>query len=99
MVHPWTAAALLRVVADLSGVPIGLGALERAARALADQIDEFLAQRPSLREQIDALRQEEQEDVAGQPPPPAGELPSSDLILRDLEEFLRGLRGEDAEGG
>jgi proteasome assembly chaperone (PAC2) family protein len=50
MVHPWTAAALLRVVGDLAGVPMGVGALERAGLQLAEQIDDFLAQRPSLRE-------------------------------------------------
>jgi proteasome assembly chaperone (PAC2) family protein len=102
MVHPWTAAALLRVVVDLSGVPMPLAALDRAGAALADQIDEFLAQRPSLRERIDALREDEPEDVpnlsprASPEPEAGGELPSSEAVLRDLEDFLRGLRGEES---
>lgn len=97
MVHPWTAAALLRVVSDLAGVPMSLTALERGAVALADQIDEFLEQRPSLRERIDALRDVQSEDVPRLPASePTQELPSSEAVLRDLEEFLRGLRGEDA---
>lgn len=104
MVHPWAAAAMLRVVADLSGVPIELGPLERAGRELAEQIDEFLAQRPSLRERIEALRTEEPADPAlpppseRQPPSAEGELPNPELLVRDLEDFLRGLRGEDAGG-
>jgi hypothetical protein len=96
---------LLRVVSDLTSVPFDLVPLDRAAAALADQIDEFLAQRPSLRERIDALREEELKDAASlsasepleqAPSEPAGELPSSEAVLRDLEEFLRGLRGEDS---
>jgi proteasome assembly chaperone (PAC2) family protein len=110
MVHPWTAAAMLRVVDELTGVPLPLGALERAGAALADQIDEFLAKRPSLRERIEALRADEPEsesesesektpDVSAREtrePEPGGELPSSEAVLRDLEEFLRGLRGEES---
>jgi proteasome assembly chaperone (PAC2) family protein len=111
MAHPWTAAALLRVVADLSGVPFDLAALDQAAVALGDQIDEFLAQRPSLRARIDALRQDEP-DVPPQWSPPSsssppgrpgsaeseGSLPSPEGLVRDLEEFLRQLRGGGEPG-
>jgi proteasome assembly chaperone (PAC2) family protein len=103
VVHAWTAAALLRMVADLGGMPLPLEALDQAGRGLADQIDEFLAQRPQLREQIEALRTGEPEPHVPieppPPPPPGGELPSADAVLRDLEDFLKGLRGGDAGGG
>jgi proteasome assembly chaperone (PAC2) family protein len=108
MAHPWTAAALLRVVAELSGVPIDLEALDSAAAALAEQIDDFLMQRPSLRARIDALRQDEPPERPPQPPSesrsnePGGGLPSPEGLVRDLEEFLRQLRGggdPGTEGG
>ncbi|MBV9172449.1 MAG: PAC2 family protein [Chloroflexi bacterium] len=97
MVHPWTAAAMLRVVDALTGVSLPLGALERGGAELADQIDEFLSQRPSLKERIDALREDEEpEDIPSvrEEAEPGGELPSSEAVLRDLEDFLRGLRGD-----
>jgi proteasome assembly chaperone (PAC2) family protein len=99
LVHPWTAAALLRIAGDLAGLRLPIEPLDRAARALMTQIDEFLAERPTLRERIDALEhdQGETESETRQAPEPGGELPSGEALVRDLEDFLRGLRGD--EGG
>jgi proteasome assembly chaperone (PAC2) family protein len=96
VMHPWTAAALLRAVGDLAGVGLPLESLDDAARALADQIDRFLAERPSLREEIEGLGDPDLEESA-QPEPapdpePNRELPTPQAFLQDMEEYLRSLR-------
>jgi hypothetical protein len=98
VMHPWTVAALLRTVADLSGLVLPLDTLDEAGRALEEQIDQFLAERPSLREEIEALGDPDlattpaPEPPAPRPPDEQVELPSAQAVLEDLEEFLRGLR-------
>jgi proteasome assembly chaperone (PAC2) family protein len=100
VMHPWTAAALLRAVGDLAGVPLPLKALDEAGRALADQIDRFLADRPSLREEIEGLGdpdiEESTQPEASSEPEPTRELPTPQAFLQDMEDFLRSLRrGQD----
>ncbi|HYY90193.1 MAG TPA: PAC2 family protein [Chloroflexota bacterium] len=97
VMHPWTVVALLRAVADLSGLVLPLDTLDEAGRALEAQIDQFLAERPTLRQEIEALGDPDLGSTTGSEPPtreadePA-ELPSPQAVLEDLEEFLRGLR-------
>jgi proteasome assembly chaperone (PAC2) family protein len=97
VMHPWTAAALLRVVGDLAGVRLPLESLDAAGRALADQIDRFLAERPSLREEIEGLGDPDIEETTSPEPEPetTRELPSPQAFLQDMEEFLKTLRKDD----
>jgi proteasome assembly chaperone (PAC2) family protein len=101
VMHPWTAAALLRAAGDLAGVPLPLQSLDDAARALGEQIDRFLAERPSLREEIEGLgdpdlEETTQAEAAQEPEPATGELPTPEAFLQDMEDFLRSLRrGQD----
>jgi proteasome assembly chaperone (PAC2) family protein len=112
VMHPWTAAALLRTIGDLSGVRLPLESLDQAGRALAEQIDRFLAERPQLREEIEGLGDPDVEEAAApasetpdQPEPSAQpeeprELPSPQAFLQDLEAYLKSLReGQDSNGG
>ena len=110
VMHPWTAAALLRTVGDLSGVRLPVEPLEQAGRALAEQIDQFLAERPQLREEIEGLgdpdlgEPEAEQESTGERTPaaedqPPAELPSPEAVLQDLEQFLKSLReGGEANG-
>jgi proteasome assembly chaperone (PAC2) family protein len=100
VMHPWTAAALLRAVGDLAAVELPLQSLDDAGRALADQIDRFLAERPTLREEIEGLGDPDLEESTAQPEPapdpePTRELPTPQAFLQDMEDYLRSLRPHD----
>lgn len=97
VMHPWTAAALLRAVGDLAGVDLPLQSLDDAGRALADQIDRFLAERPTLREEIEGLGDPDLEESTTQSEPtpdpePGGELPTPEAFREAMEAYLRSLR-------
>jgi proteasome assembly chaperone (PAC2) family protein len=94
VMHAWTAAALLDAVADLTGVSLPVEPLDEAGRAVAHQIDEFLAARPALREEIEGLGDPDFGEVEAEPEP-AGELPSAEAVISELEDFLKGLRKSD----
>ncbi len=95
--NPKVSAALLGAVERLLQVDLGRTELDIAARDLERRIDEALRERPDLRAFVERLR-------AGQPgtspapaePPseaaPSEDLPSADVVLKDLEEYLRRLR-------
>jgi proteasome assembly chaperone (PAC2) family protein len=100
MTNPKVSAALLRTVERLLRVDLRLGELEVTARDLVVKIDEALSQRPDLREFVDKLRAAEEEQAraaeAAAPAEEPEELPSADLVLKDLEQYLRQLQqGEE----
>jgi proteasome assembly chaperone (PAC2) family protein len=100
MPNPRASAALLRVTGEIAGVSFPLTDLDAEALVVAERIDQFLAERPELKEAVDRLPYSNEE------PPPAGrqepsssepptELPCSAAVLQDLEDFLRNLRREN----
>jgi proteasome assembly chaperone (PAC2) family protein len=107
--NPRVSAALLRAVAQLTGLPLPLGELERAGRNLVRQVDRLLADQPELREQVDRMLSlmsaaepapaEPEEPASAEPaapaPDPTVELPSPQAVVRELEEFLKQLRERD----
>jgi proteasome assembly chaperone (PAC2) family protein len=99
--NPHTSAALLRIVADISRVPLPLAQLERDSRALMDQVDQSIDSQPELREALERLADEAELEAAEAEPPtpsePPPELPSSAAVLRDLEDFLRTLREKNED--
>jgi hypothetical protein len=89
-------------------VPLQLGDLDRAGRALARQVDRLLQDQPQLREQVERmlslmnvaepLIQPEEESGPSsldEPPGPNVELPSPQAVVSELEEFLKQLRRQD----
>jgi proteasome assembly chaperone (PAC2) family protein len=97
--NPRTSLALLRAVADLCGVRLPLGDLEQAADLFNDQVDQFLANQPELRAEIDRLAPAAEEDPEPQASEsaPTGELPGSAEVVRELEDFLKQLRGTEGD--
>jgi len=98
MPNPRASAALLRVTGEIGGVEFPLSDLEAEALVVSERIDQFLAERPELKEAVDRL------PYTAEPPPapsaqsasePQAELPSSAAVLQDLEDFLRNLRREN----
>jgi hypothetical protein len=90
---------LLRVAGEVGGVPFPLMDLEAESRVVAERVDQFLAERPELRDAVDRLPYTAEQpsagpSVANDPPP---ELPSSAAVLQDLEDFLKSLRKENGD--
>jgi proteasome assembly chaperone (PAC2) family protein len=110
--NPRISHALLQTFSAITGVPLQLGDLDRAGRALLRQVDRLLNDQPQLREQVERMLslmnvgelgtqpEEEPELPEGQeaePSPPNIELPSPQAVVDELEEFLKQLRRQDPE--
>jgi proteasome assembly chaperone (PAC2) family protein len=98
MPNPRASAALLRMAAEIGGFKLPLADLDTDSRAVAERVDQFLAERPELREAVERLPYTDEPPPSrgsresGEPPP---ELPSSAAVLQDLEDFLKSLRREN----
>jgi proteasome assembly chaperone (PAC2) family protein len=99
MPNPRASAALLRMAGEIGSVKFPLNDLDAEGLVVAERVDQFLAERPELREAVDRLPYTVEPTVS--PPPPASEppaeLPSSAAVLEDLEEFLKSLRRENGD--
>jgi proteasome assembly chaperone (PAC2) family protein len=98
MPNPRASAALLRVAGEIGEIGFPLLDLEAESKVVAERVDQFLAERPELREAVERL------PYAAEPQPaveaidePPGELPSSAAVLQDLEDFLKSLRKENGD--
>jgi proteasome assembly chaperone (PAC2) family protein len=97
MPNPRASAALLRMAGDIGAVHFPLSDLDAESLVVAERIDQFLAERPELKEAVDRL------PYTAEPPPPGAqesgelpaELPSSAAVLQDLEDYLKSLRREN----
>jgi proteasome assembly chaperone (PAC2) family protein len=105
--NPRVSHALLRLFSALSGIPLPLSELDRAGRALTRQVDRLLVDQPQLREQVErmlSLMNVAEPAPSGDEPEPTDEpegesnveLPSPQAVVSELEEFLKGLRQQDA---
>ena len=100
MPNPRASAALLRTAGEIGSVQFPLTDLEAEALVVAERIDQFLAERPELKEAVDRLPFNAEPPVSPSgashdPGEPPTELPSSAAVLQDLEDFLRNLRREN----
>jgi proteasome assembly chaperone (PAC2) family protein len=84
---------LLTKLQALVDLPLDLDELQGASRALEARVDEALASNDELQRYVERLDQGLED---GEPPDEAaiadegaGEIPSSEVVLRELEEFLR----------
>ncbi len=101
MPNPRASAALLRMAGEIGGIRFPLRDLDAESLVVAERIDQFLSERPELREAVDRLPYTAETPASAgheQQEPPA-ELPSSAAVLQDLEDFLRNLRREDGGAG
>src|SRR5215211_2420320 len=94
---------VLDKLSTLVGLSIDLDELKGASRALEARVDEALAGNEELQSYVSRLDQglvdeeppDEEAELADDEPP--GEIPSSDVVLRELEEFLRRSQQERPE--
>lgn len=96
MPNPRASAALLRMAGEVGAVRFPLSDLDAEGLVVAERIDQFLAERPELKEAVDRLPYSA-EQAEPEPSEPPAELPSSAAVLQDLEEFLRSLRHENGD--
>jgi len=98
MPNPRASSTLLRMAGDIGAIAFPLMDLEAESRVVAERVDQFLAERPELREAVDRLpyTAEPQSDAPASDEPPT-ELPSSAVVLQDLEDFLKSLRRENGD--
>jgi predicted ATP-grasp superfamily ATP-dependent carboligase len=97
--NPKAAAALLGTLNSLLGFELGLGDIEEASRDFEEQVAEAVAGSPEIAAYVRDLERRIDESVEQEAEPSLGgpELPPSDVVLRDLEEFLRLRRKQDGE--
>jgi proteasome assembly chaperone (PAC2) family protein len=98
MPNPRASSTLLRMAGEIGAITFPLMDLEAESRVVAERVDQFLAERPELREAVDRLpyTAEPQTDAPVSDEPPT-ELPSSAVVLQDLEDFLKSLRRENGD--
>jgi hypothetical protein len=98
MPNPRASSTLLRMAGQIGGIEFPLMDLEAESRVVAERVDQFLAERPELREAVDRLpyTAEPQTDAPVSDEPPT-ELPSSAVVLQDLEDYLKSLRRENGD--
>jgi predicted ATP-grasp superfamily ATP-dependent carboligase len=96
MPNPRASAALLRMTGDVASVNFPLTDLDADSLVVAERVDQFLADRPELKEAVERLpyTTEQAEEEVREPP---AELPSSPAVLQDVEDFLRSLRHENGD--
>jgi predicted ATP-grasp superfamily ATP-dependent carboligase len=97
MPNPRASAALLRAAGEIGAITFPLMDLEAESRVVAERVDQFLAERPELREAVERLPYSAEQPTAELPAvdEPQTELPSSAAVLEDLEEYLKSLRREN----
>jgi len=95
MPNPRASAALLRMAGEIGTVRFPLSDLDAESLVVAERIDQFLAERPELKEAVDRLPYTSEEPPAAETSEPPAELPSSAAVLQDLEDFLRNLRRDN----
>jgi proteasome assembly chaperone (PAC2) family protein len=93
--NPKASHALLSSLSDLLDLHPDLGPLEQQVLAFEQQVTEAVAGNPDVAAHIRELEQRIDAALAeGAKEAEASELPASDLVIRDLEDFLRRQRHE-----
>jgi predicted ATP-grasp superfamily ATP-dependent carboligase len=96
--NPKASHSLLSAVSELLDLHLDLAALEEQVRAFAQQVGEAVSSNPDVAAHIQELERRIDAALAGGgEAAEAGELPHSDLIIKDLEDFLRRQRHNGEE--
>jgi proteasome assembly chaperone (PAC2) family protein len=95
--NPHAILALVRRVCDFLEWQTNLDDLEEATAEFDRQLAQILTQKPDVARYIEELERRETNTEATEEPP-AGDLPNSGELIREVEKFLREHRGERGEG-
>ncbi|MCS6710629.1 PAC2 family protein [Brachybacterium sp. EF45031] len=95
--YPDAAIALLRALGEEGGPDIPVGALEQAAQAVRENIDQQVAQAPQLQQLVAGLEENHDRTLTAGPGFDESDMPSAEELAAEVEQYLAGL-GDD-EGG
>lgn len=95
--NPSATLALLKALCAMLEVDVPLGRMVRAATAFDAQLNEATAKNSEVSEYVRLLEERFDEELGGQPSQPAADLPTTESIVRDIEEFLRRSSREERE--
>jgi proteasome assembly chaperone (PAC2) family protein len=91
--NPTITGAILRRLAVLLELNLNLAELERQGAAFNAQVSEAIAKNPEVADYVRGLEAKEGvgrvEPVTEEKPEPTGDLPSSESLIQDLEDFFK----------
>jgi proteasome assembly chaperone (PAC2) family protein len=88
--NPTAALAILRSLTAMLEFEVPMRRMQRLSDAFDRQLNEAAMQDEKVREYVQTLEERYDQEVEEVRPRPGGsELPSSDVIVKDIEEFLR----------
>ena len=94
--NPKASHTLLSAVGELLDLNLDLTALEEQVRAFEQQVSEAVAGNPDVAAHIAELeRRIDAAPAGGGEEAEPSELPASDVVIKDLEDFLRRQRGDE----
>jgi proteasome assembly chaperone (PAC2) family protein len=85
--NPKATRALIERLADLMGVPVGVGDLVEAATAWEERVNELVASDPDVSAYVRQLEERDDDQID------EGDLPTGETLAAELERFLRDQRG------
>jgi proteasome assembly chaperone (PAC2) family protein len=88
-INPKATAAILQRLDSLFDLNLDLGDLSTAAKRFEEEVSEAVASDPDAAAYVRQLEERADADPEPEPQPPSGPLPSGDVVVRELEEFLR----------
>ena len=97
--NPKVPHALLERLAPMLGLELDLTEWAQAGAAFESQVNESISSHPETLEYVRQLETRYDQATESLPQPPAGELPSSEEVIRGLEEFLRGQQPSQQDDG
>ena len=96
-----SAAALLRRLDYALDLKLNLASADAQASSFEGQVAEAVSRSPDVASYVHQLEEQAraEEESQVEPGPPPAELPSSDVLVQELEDFLRRRRegGEDSQ--
>lgn len=94
-INPKATAAILQRLDSLFDLNLDLRDLRSAAHRFEEEVSEAVASDPDAAAYVRQLEERADAEPDPEPPPPSGPLPSGDVVVRELEEFLRRQRESD----
>ncbi|MDQ3944805.1 MAG: PAC2 family protein [Actinomycetota bacterium] len=85
--NPKATRALIERLAELIGVPVGVGDLAEAAAAWEDRVNELVASDPDVSAYVRQLEERDDDQIDER------DLPTGETLAAELERFLRDQRG------